>query len=401
MRLSGKKLAIVMAGVMLAETFAASGVTALAAAKAKVDKAPRQTSYERERSAEEWAVLRDNVLTWEEIRDLVHEYNPTVSSLWINYRDNDNGGTYDLTYEDVIDNIETTYENSLGISDAQDASAELKRKTSLASIDTTIQNSDREVVTKGYQKTEVQTTEAIKQKIIGIYTSELSAKLSELMVQNDKNLLEQAQRKLQVGSGTELDVLKAEKTLKDDETKLQKALSDQIKNKQTVLVNLGWKYDAEPIICAVPEVTDEMVNSINLQEDIPKAYGNSYVLAIDEKKLALAEGDGTASSATLTLENDRNQVQSDMTYLYNALLTAQNELLKQQLDELNLTETFEQVTRSYAAGSASARELENAQFNLESSKLSTELKKYALQSAYFTYISYRDGLAGTGTSSAS
>jgi hypothetical protein len=90
-----------------------------------------------------------------------------------------------------------------------------------------------------------------------------------------------------------------------------------------------------------------------------------------------------------------------MTYLYNALLTAQNELLKQQLDELNLTETFEQVTRSYAAGSASARELENAQFNLESSKLSTELKKYALQSAYFTYISYRDGLAGTGTSSAS
>ena len=401
MRISGKKLAIVMAGVMLAETFAGSAVTALAATGATVDKAPKQTSYERERSAEEWAALRDNVLTWDEIRDLVHEYNPTVSSLWINYRDNDDGGTYDLTYDDVIDNIETTYENSLGISDAQDASAELTRKTSLASVDTTIQNSDREVVTKGYQKTEVQTAEAIKQKIIGIYTSELNAKLSEITVNNDRNLLEQAQRKLQVGTGTELDVLKAEKTLKDDETALQKALSDRIKNKQTVLVNLGWKYDAEPVICAVPEVTDEMINSINLQEDITKAYGNSYVLAIDEKKLALAESESTTSSAQLTLNSDKNQVQSDMTSVYNALLTAQNELLKQQLDELNLTETLNQVTRSYQTGSASLRELESAQFNLESSKLNTELKKYALQSAYFTYISYRDGLAGTGTNSAS
>ena len=397
MKLSGKKLAVVLAGVMLMESIAPAAVTALAAPKAKVDKAPKQTSYERERSEEEWAKLRDNVLTWDEIRDLVHEYNPTVSSLWINYRDNDNGGTYDLTYDDVISNIETTYENSLGVSDAQDASAELKRKTSLASVDTTIQNSDREIVTKGYQKTEVQTTEAIKQKIIGIYTSELNSRLYEITVNNDKNLLEQAQRKLQVGTGTELDVLKAEKTLKDDETALQKALSDQIKNKQTVLVNLGWRYDAEPLICAVPEVTDEMVNSINLQEDISKAYGNSYVLAIDEKKLALAEGDGTASSATLTLSNDQNQVQSDMTSVYNSLLTAQNELLKQQLDEMNLTETLNQVTRGYAAGSNSARELENAQFNLEASKLNTELKKYALQSAYFTYISYRDGLAGTGT----
>jgi len=401
MKLNGKKLAVVLAGVMLMESIAPAAVTALAAPKAKVDKAPKQTSYERERSEEEWAKLRDNVLTWDEIRDLVHEYNPTVSSLWINYRDNDNGGTYDLTYDDVISNIETTYENSLGVSDAQDASAELKRKNSLASVDTTIQNSDREIVTKGYQKTEVQTAEAIKQKIIGIYTSELNAKLSEITVNNDKNLLEQAQRKLQVGTGTELDVLKAEKTLKDDETALQKALSDQIKNKQTVLVNLGWKYDAEPIICTVPEVTDEMINSINLQEDISKAYGNSYVLAIDEKKLALAEGDGTASSATLTLSNDQNQVQSDMTSVYNSLLTAQNELLKQQLDEMNLTETLNQVTRGYATGSNSVRELENAQFNLEASKLNTELKKYALQSAYFTYISYRDGLAGTGTNQTS
>ena len=392
MILSEKKLAIAMVGVMVMESFAA-----VAAERATIDYAPRQTSYERERSAEEWAKLRDDNLEWDEIQTLVHEYNPTVSAIWINYRDNNDTGTYDLDYDDVISNIESTYDAAVGISDAGDAAAELKRKQSLASVDTVIQNSDREVVTLGYKKTEVTTAEAIKQQIIAIYTGELTTKLDELTIQQDQNLLQQAQRKLQVGSGTELDVLTAEKTLKDAETALQKDKAAQVKSKQTVLVNLGWKYDADPVICQVPEVTDEMINAINLSEDISKAMGNSYTLKIDERKLALAEADGTVSSTTITLSTDKNQVQSDMTAKYNALITAQNSFAKQQLNEMSLMETYMKVQRGYATGASSLRELETAQYDYESAVINTQLKKYALQGAYFTYISYRDGLAGSGS----
>lgn len=392
MRLSGKRLAMVMVALMFANSW-----SVLASNRATVDYAPRQTSYERERSAEQWATLRDNVLEWDEIRDLVHEYNPTVSALWINYRDNDDTGTYDLDYDAVISNIESVYDSAIGISDVGDASAELTRKQSLASIDTTIQNSDRQVVTLGHEKTEVTTAEALKQQIISIYTSELTAKLNQLAIEQDTRLLEQAQRKLQVGSGTELDVLTAEKTLKDAEVSLHTSLSDQIKAKQTVLVNLGWKYDAEPVICQVPEVTDEMINQLNLQEDIQKAIGNSYTLKIDERKLALAESEGTASSTAISLNSDKNQVQSDMTSKYNALIEAENTYAKQQLNEMNLKRTLEKMTRSYALGSASLRELETANYDYDSAVINTQLKKYAMQGAYFTYISYRDGLAGSGS----
>lgn len=394
MRLHGKRLIAVMLSLLMMHQG-----TALAAEKATIDRAPRQTSYERERSQEQWKTLRDDILSWEEIRDLVHEYNPTVSSLWINYRDNNDTGTYDLDYEDVISNIESVYDNALGKSDAGDASAELARKQSLASVDTTIQNSDREVVTLGHEKTEVTTAEAIKQQIISIYTTELTSKLNQLAIEQDTRLLEQSRRKLAVGSGTELDVLTAEKTLKDAEVSLQTSLADHIKAKQTVLVNLGWKYDAEPVICEVPEVTDEMINQINLQEDIQKAIGNSYTLKIDERKMALAESEGTVSSTAISLNSDKNQVQSDMTAKYNALLEAQNNYAKQQLNELNLLKTLDKTNRSYALGSSSQRDLETATYNYNSAVINTQLMKYNMQSAYFTYISYRDGLAGSGSAS--
>lgn len=394
MRLFGKRLALVLAALIFTQSW-----SALASGRATIDYAPRQTSYERERSAEQWATLRDNVLEWDEIRDLVHEYNPTVSAVWINYRDNNNTGTYDLDYDAVISNIESVYDNALGNSDAGDASAELIRMQSLANVDTTIQNSDREVVTLGYEKTEVTTAEAIKQQIINIYTSELTSKLNQLTIDQNRNLLEQAQRKLAVGSGTELDVLSAEKNLKDAEVSLYSSNGDHVKTRQTVLVNLGWKYDAEPVICEVPEVTEEMIDQINLQEDIGKAMVNSYTLRIDERKLALAESESTVSSTSISLNSDKNQVQSDMTAKYNALIEAENTYAKQQLNEMNLQRTLEKTTRSYALGSASLRELEAANYDYNSAVINTQLKKYAMQGAYFTYISYRDGLAGSGSGS--
>ena len=71
-----------------------------------VDTAPKQTSYERERTAENWATLRDNTISWEEIPDLVHEYNPTVSSLWIQFRDNARRGAYHVDVEEARQAVE-------------------------------------------------------------------------------------------------------------------------------------------------------------------------------------------------------------------------------------------------------------------------------------------------------
>lgn len=366
---------------------------------ATVDYAPAQTSYERERTAEQWATLRDNVISWEELQDLVHEYNPTVSAMWLNYRNNENSGTYDLDYDDVLDAIENTYSNSLGNGDISDASAEMTRSTSLAGIETTITNSDRQIVELTNQKSERNMTEAIKQQIIAIYTSELTKELNQLTAEYNDTKIGVAERKLQAGTGTELDVLTAQKTAKDAEAALQSATAAATKARQTVLVNLGWNYDATPQICAVPEVTDEMIAAINLAQDTQTALQNNYQLQIDQRKLALAESDGTKNTTQITVTNDENQVQSNMTARYNAVLSAQNELRKAELNLQNMQTTLGRVTRSYAAGAASARDLEDAQYSASAAEYTVKLDRYALQSAYFTYLAGRDGLAGGSSAS--
>lgn len=365
---------------------------------ATVDYAPAQTSYERERTAEQWATLRDNVITWDELQDLVHEYNPTVSAMWLNYRNNENSGTYDLDYDDVLDAIENTYSNSLGNGDISDASAEMTRSTSLANIEKTITNSDRQIVELTNQKTERNMTEAIKQQIIAIYTSELTKELDQLTAEYNETKIGVAERKLQVGAGTELDVLTAQKAAKDAQSALQAATATATKARQTVLVNLGWNYDATPQICAVPEVTDEMIAAINLPQDTQTALQNNYQLRIDQRKLTLAESDGTKNTTQITVTNDENQVQSNMTARYNAVLSAQNELRKVELNLQNQQTTLGRVTRSYAAGAASARDLEDAQYSASAAEFTVKLDRYALQSAYFTYLAGRDGLAGGSAS---
>lgn len=369
------------------------------AATATVDRAPAQTSYERERSDAEWASLRDDVITWEELQDLVHEYNPTVSALWLNYRNNNTSGTYDLDYDDVLSAIEDTYQNSIGSSDVGDAAAELTRSTALANVDSTIQNSDRTVAELSNQKTEYSMTEAIRQQIISMYTSELTKELDRLTAEYDETLIGQAERKLQAGTGTELELLSAQKTAKDAASSVQSAAAAALKARQTVLVNLGWAYDAQPTICAVPEVTDQMIASIDPAKDLETALENNYQLRIDERKLSLCESDASRSTAEITVSNDRNQVQSDMTSRYNALRNAQNELQKAELQLQNLQATEERTSRSYAAGSASARELESAQYQRAAAEYTVKLDRYAVQSAYFTYLAGRDGLAGSSTAS--
>ena len=56
------------------------------------------------------------------------------------------------------------------------------------------------------------------------------------------------------------------------------------------------------------------------------------------------------------------------------------------------------LARSYAAGAASARDLEDAQYSAAAAEYTVKLDRYALQSAYFSYLAGRDGLAGSSAS---
>ena len=87
--------AITMAGTMPLTSFAASGKRpnvskpddAHTVAEPPAPDINKDISPEFAYSEDKWASLRDNVLEFGELKDLVHEYNPTVRSNRSTYKD--------------------------------------------------------------------------------------------------------------------------------------------------------------------------------------------------------------------------------------------------------------------------------------------------------------------------
>ena len=78
-----------------------------------------QRSPEFAYSAEKWATLRDNKLEFDEISDLVHEYNPTVVQNEISYKDYLTKNRDDVA-QDYYDKANEIYSN-ISYPDSDDA----------------------------------------------------------------------------------------------------------------------------------------------------------------------------------------------------------------------------------------------------------------------------------------
>ena len=106
-----------LAAFVTAAVIAAAPFTAFAAVNSPDDNSyqppePPAPNYNQDLSPEfaysedKWASLRDNVMEYDELADLIHEYNPTVRSNRSTYNDQKNkdlNDVYDAYMEDIQD----------------------------------------------------------------------------------------------------------------------------------------------------------------------------------------------------------------------------------------------------------------------------------------------------------
>ena len=305
-----------------------------------VDTAPMQTSYEREKTAEEWASLRDNTISWEEIDALVHEYNPTVSSLWINFRDSDRRGSYNIDVESARSAVEDAYEKALLAANGnavQEALAELQYQSdsNTFSADAVAQNSDRELAKLSIEQTEKNTIETIKKSFISRENGILQRQIDALNLEDARSDKETAERKKAVGQATEIDVLTAKAAANQAEIQLMSDDSTVKKTSELLQVSLGWKVSAEPVFPTIPETARESIEQISLSEDTKKAVDNNLSLQINERKLNLSEGEANRESLSKRIENQKEKIQSDLLSRYQSLKQALDAQAQAVLQEEN------------------------------------------------------------------
>ena len=364
---------------------------------APIEVSAHQTSVPQARSDEDWGKLKDNVVEWSEIEALVHEFNPTVSDLWVTFNQDDKAGKYTTNYESVVSMIDDNYESSVNsaATEVLEALTELQYATSYeeTSLDRQAQSTDRAAALLSIGKTEKSVTETIRQSIISMYKAELQQQIDQLTAVYDESLYNSALTKLGAGIMTETDVLSAKETMEKARLTLTQDEDNALKSKQLLNINLGYERNSDVMYPEVPMVSEEMFMAINPDQDAETAIANNYAIKINHRKLEVSSAESSKSSLNATIESEQENVRADITGRYNTLKQAKNSYEQAVLSESNTLNEQAKVQRNYVAGNASLRELEKADYQAQTASLSTQLAQYKYASSYYDYTAAVAGLA--------
>ena len=357
-----RALSVSITGVMLA----AAPMTALAA------------SPEFARTSEEWARLRDNKMEYEELEDLIAEYNTTVQTnqLDLNEFRRDYGDSDDPTYGYVV---------------ASMLSAEIQAKNMEKQADDNLE--DSEIIGWNYKQAEKTLVTVAQSNMVTLEKNQLSLQQAEIARAQAQISLTSAETRAAIGTATQVDVLNAREALQTAERNVESAKSNIENVRQKLLVMTGWTYDAQPEICQVPAADVSRIQEMDPAADREKALENNYTLLVNKKKLKNAESGTTKESLQKTIADNEQKIGSALVTNYQNVLAAKL-AYDQAAAELELARRdLQSMELQFQQGRASQNQLTSQQYNLQNKELAMKTADLNLFQTMETYDWAVKGLA--------
>ena len=182
-----------------------------------------QQSPEFAYSAEKWATLRDNKLEFDEIKDLVHEYNPTVIQNEISYKDYLTKNRDDVAQE-YYDKANEIYSN-INYPDSDDANYgsgvaaalhnEQQAKNLMEQGD---ENTDDQATKRiQYDQAEARLAKQAQGLMITYWTQYYNLDSQKARIEQAKNSYQSEQNRLAAGMSTQSKVLSAKESVSNAE----------------------------------------------------------------------------------------------------------------------------------------------------------------------------------------
>lgn len=344
-------------------------------------------------SAQKWASLRDNVLEYGELADLIHEYNPTVRSNRESYNDMKNKDLNDV-YQEAMDAAQDLWDQA-GDSDADYSKAALNMQANMLSQQADNLYEDPEMEKIQYAQTEAALVSQAQQLMI---TYQQSAYTLENL-QNAKSLLEQQYQavlaKQAVGSATEAEVLNAKKSVQDQEAAILSAQKSADSVHRSLCLMTGWSADATPEIRNVPEPDLSRIEAMNPNADLATAQKNNYTIRYNEKKLGNLTSSSLIESTKITIQNAKNTTLSGLKTQYNTVLTTRDSLSTAQLQLEAAKRDLDSAAAQLAAGRATQLQYQSAQNAYTTAKNQVESTKLQLLMAMESYDWIVKGLSAS------
>lgn len=348
-------------------------------------------SPEFARTAEEWAVLRDNTLEYEEIPDLIHEYNSTVQNNMVSYDDyrgkdaNEIADDYREAAQTLYDSIEWPSEDDSGYamlySAAETAQAQARQMEKMADDNV----SDGMIIKWQYDQVEASLSSTAQNLMNQYYQLQENLKTAQSGKELAEASLQAVQTQASLGMATNNDVLTAQEAVKTAEAGIISIQSSIQSVKQNLQVMTGWAYNSQPEIAPMPQVDVTRIDSMNPETDLEKALETNYTLMIDKRTLENTDDAANQQIARQTIANDEQKIASGLTDLYNQVLQARDSYNQAQsalaLEEQNMAAT---QTR-YDLGMVSRLEYLQAQNTYVQSQADFHIQELSLQAAMDAY----------------
>lgn len=294
-------------------------------------------------SADKWASLRDNVMEYGELADLIHEYNPTVRSNRSTLSDKKNQDLTDISNKLWDDAMELW--NTAGEEDTGDYAGRAKAAQINATGDNLAKAADQNYMDADMYKINYDQTEANlvyqAQQMMATYKQSayamenLNANRSLAQASYEATAARQA-----AGMATQTDVLTALKNVQDIDASILSAQKSADNVRRSLLLMLGWEADAQPEIRDVPEPDQNRIAAMNPEADREQALANNYEIKYNEHKIQNLKSNDLVASANADLDAARDKVYSGLKTQYNTVLDARDALetanMKLQLEEVNM-----------------------------------------------------------------
>ena len=354
------------------------------------------------RTAEEWAMLRDNKLEYGEIAGLVEEYNPTVQQNQFSYRKfrddyGDSNDQWASEYQTLANEIRGDIVEP-GWDDANYASgmvaaitAEISARQLEQQADNTLE--DSEILRLNYEMAKqvlVQTAQnnmiIWRSQLLSIQNAEEAKRLADVS-------LASAQAQANVGMGTQIQVLNAQQAVKHAEQAVIAAVSSADTTRRKLQVMLGWKADAEAEIGEIPAADISRIDRMDPAADLPKALENNYTLRVNKRKLQNARNGTDVATLNSTIADNEGRIGVSLRTAYQTAVNQRNVYLYNAANADVTAQTAAQTAQRYALGTASAVEYETAQIAAEQAQIALKQSEYSLFQAMEAYDWAVNGLA--------
>lgn len=390
-----KRMLLTMA--LCAALTEAASVTAWAAGQDGPGDTEKEEEYLGEAENER---LKDNVLEYSELQDMIRNYNPTVQETADSYNRSIK------QYEDAWAELKL-YQGRAGSDkdDAKDAgdmeqytyyiSQEQTYKAAASSYYKMLDNMKTASSTSSTRQTERQMTVAAQSLMVSYETLRQQRDTLRKMKELYETQYELGAVKNQVGTATAADVLSLKNQVLAAESSLASVESNMESIYNSLCLMVGRETDGSLQIASVPSADLTRLESMNLEADTVKAIGNNYTLMSDRHSLKV---DSTSSSnyKLRTMEDGEQKLTSELKRLYEDVMLKRDSLEQAGTGYEKARLSKQQADTKYAVGMLSRDEYLMEELDYVQKEADYQAADLALQQSMDTYDWAVLGIADVG-----